>query len=128
MEILSRSVEETRALGAKTARACTRGEVYGLVGDLGTGKTEFVRGFTEQLKTTSAVRSPSFTLVNIYETTKCPVYHFDFYRLNDASELVEIGFDEYLYSDGVCLIEWVDIFLEHLEQEEIKVIRFAAQS
>src|SRR5271169_5224280 len=108
----SSSLQETRDFGASTARNALGGEVYGLVGELGTGKTEFVRGFVAKLNPDAVVRSPSFTLVNIYETSCFPVYHFDFYRLKSAAELPEIGFQEYIRSDGVCLIEWADMFKE----------------
>jgi tRNA threonylcarbamoyladenosine biosynthesis protein TsaE len=112
----SSSVTDTRKLGAKLAARTQLGDVYALEGDLGTGKTEFVRGFVERLDGSVIVRSPSFSIVNIYTTPAFPVYHFDFYRLCDASELGEIGFDEYINSDGICLIEWATMFPSILPQ------------
>ncbi|MBD3393342.1 MAG: tRNA (adenosine(37)-N6)-threonylcarbamoyltransferase complex ATPase subunit type 1 TsaE [Chitinivibrionales bacterium] len=114
MEIRSQSVGETRAVGARMAAQASAGETYGLVGPLGAGKTEFVRGFVAALNPVAAVRSPTFTLVNTYETHAFPVHHFDFYRLGDPDELGEIGFWEYVGADGVCLIEWADMFVEAL--------------
>ncbi|MBN1578565.1 MAG: tRNA (adenosine(37)-N6)-threonylcarbamoyltransferase complex ATPase subunit type 1 TsaE [Chitinispirillaceae bacterium] len=110
MLLITTSVGATRAFGAKVASIARPGELYALEGELGTGKTEFVRGFVNEIDAAVVVRSPSFSIVNIYDTARFPVYHFDFYRLHDASELDEIGFDEYLTGDGVCLIEWGTIF------------------
>ncbi|MBN1308326.1 MAG: tRNA (adenosine(37)-N6)-threonylcarbamoyltransferase complex ATPase subunit type 1 TsaE [Chitinispirillaceae bacterium] len=110
MLLTTTSVEATRAFGAKVASSARPGELYALEGELGTGKTEFVRGFVNEIDAGIVVRSPSFTIVNTYDTVRFPVYHFDFYRLHDASELDEIGFDEYLTGEGVCLIEWGTLF------------------
>ena len=114
MDILSSSVEETRAAGAQAAHRSQPGDVWALVGDLGCGKTEFVRGFTTVLTTPGIIRSPTFTILNIYETPVFPIYHFDFYRLKSSEELFEIGFNEYLHGSGVCIIEWADMFPEVL--------------
>ena len=110
MLLATRSVGATRAFGAKVGAASRPGDLYALEGELGTGKTEFVRGFVNGIDGSIVVRSPSFSIVNTYATARFPVYHFDFYRLHDASELDEIGFEEYLAGDGVCLIEWGTMF------------------
>lgn len=123
MKIFTHSVEETRSLGARLAKKAQPGDVFALEGDLGTGKTEFVRGFTAQLGCDVPVRSPSFSILNVYHTDRFPVYHFDFYRLSDASELGEIGFDEYISGNGVCLIEWGTMFPEVLPANA-EIIRF----
>jgi tRNA threonylcarbamoyladenosine biosynthesis protein TsaE len=123
MKTTTGSAEATRALGARMAAAARPGNVYVLEGELGAGKTEFVRGFVGALNPFAPVRSPSFSICNIYETDKFPVYHFDFYRLTDASEFGEIGFDEYAAGEGVCLIEWGTLFPEVLPKEAA-VIRF----
>ena len=104
------SVDFTRRFGARVASRAQPGDVYALDGELGTGKTEFVRGFVGELDNNITVRSPSFSLVNTYTTARFLVYHFDFYRLGDISELDEIGFDEYVNSEGICLIEWATMF------------------
>jgi len=124
MEIKSNSISDTRAFGAKIALEAAPGDVFGLIGDLGCGKTEFVRGFVAALCAVCEVHSPSFSILNIYETPKFQVYHFDFYRLKKQAELVEIGFEEYLYGAGVCLIEWADMFPEVLPNSA-KLIRFS---
>lgn len=108
------SVEETRQLGAFLVRQMLPGSVVALEGDLGTGKTELVRGMVAELGGAAVVRSPSFSIVNIYETSRLPVYHFDFYRLSSSCELGEIGFDEYASGDGICLVEWGTMFRELL--------------
>lgn len=118
------SAEETRALGARLAQIAQPGDVFSLDGDLGSGKTEFVRGFVEALSPNGAdVRSPTFSIVNTYKTQKFPVHHFDFYRIEDPRELASIGFDEYAGGDGVCLIEWGMMFPNTLPGH-VKVINF----
>jgi tRNA threonylcarbamoyladenosine biosynthesis protein TsaE len=123
MKTTTVSAGATRALGARMAAAARPGDVIVLEGELGAGKTEFVRGFVAALNPSAPVRSPSFSICNIYETKEFPVYHFDFYRLTDASEFGEIGFDDYMAGEGVCLIEWGTLFPEVLPKE-VKVIRF----
>ena len=117
------SAAETRALGARLAKIAKIGDAFSLDGDLGSGKTEFVRGFVEALSGDVPVRSPTFSIVNTYQTPKFPVYHFDFYRIEDKREFLSIGLDEYIYGDGVCLIEWGTMFNESLP-EATKHIRF----
>lgn len=124
MKIFTNSVQETRSVGARFAAIAKQGDVFALEGDLGTGKTEFVRGFTEFLDPVTKVRSPSFSIINIYQTSKINIYHFDFYRLNDHSELSQLGFDEYICGDGVCLIEWGTMFIDVLPVDT-KIIRFS---
>lgn len=124
MKIVTKSTEETRAVGARIAQSARPGDIYALIGELGTGKTELVRGFVAALEPDAPVRSPSFTLLNIYETPRFAVYHFDFYRLNEPGELTEIGLNEYLSADGVCLIEWADMFIDELPPESLHTIRF----
>jgi tRNA threonylcarbamoyladenosine biosynthesis protein TsaE len=123
MQTICSSVQEMRALGAACAKKSSRTSVFGLVGDLGTGKTEYVRGFTDALTPTDIVRSPTFTLVNTYQTSVFPIHHFDFYRIKKPSELFDIGFEEYL-DNGICLIEWADLFPQVLPPE-IQYLRFA---
>jgi tRNA threonylcarbamoyladenosine biosynthesis protein TsaE len=110
----STSAADTRAAGARSAQQVRPGDVLALCGELGGGKTEFVRGFVAHLAPDAAVQSPGFSIVNTYATPAFPVYHFDFYRLKSPHETTEIGFDEYLHGDGVCCIEWADLFSELL--------------
>ncbi len=111
------TAEETFQLGAAMAKEAGPGDVIALVGDLGVGKTVFAKGFAEGLGITSPITSPTFTIVCEYEEGRLPLYHFDVYRIEDIEELFEIGFEDYLYGDGVCLIEWADRFLEELPEE-----------
>ena len=90
---------------------------------MGAGKTEFVRGLVAALGGQAVVRSPSFPILNIYQTTNLPVYHFDFYRMSDSDELDEIGFYEYISGDGLCLIEWGTMFADILPVHT-KILRF----
>jgi tRNA threonylcarbamoyladenosine biosynthesis protein TsaE len=106
----SSSVEQTRLIGARLAQVSSPGDIYCIDGDLGTGKTEFVRGFVDALILGCDVRSPTFSIVNTYQTQNFPIYHFDFYRIEDQREFQSIGLDEYLNGDGVCLIEWGSMF------------------
>lgn len=107
---ISNSVEETIAFARKWAGRLSPNDVVGLVGDLGAGKTHFVKGLLEGLENEEQATSPTFTLVHEYRSGRLPVFHFDFYRINQATELVELGFDEYLEEGGVAVIEWADRF------------------
>ncbi|MBQ2952705.1 MAG: tRNA (adenosine(37)-N6)-threonylcarbamoyltransferase complex ATPase subunit type 1 TsaE [Clostridia bacterium] len=100
------SPNETRALGRRLADALQPGDVLLLYGDLGAGKSEMTRGIAEGLGVSGPVTSPSFTILNVYEDGRVPLYHFDWYRLESAEELYEMGMDEYLGGDGVAVVEW----------------------
>lgn len=97
---------ETRALGEQLAHQLKPGDVLLLLGDLGAGKSELTRGIAAGLQVQETVTSPSFTILNVYETGRLPLYHFDWYRLQSAEELWELGMDEYLGGDGVAVVEW----------------------
>lgn len=111
---ISSSPEATAAAGAELARGAKVGDVFALTGDLGAGKTQWVKGFVAEMGSDAEVTSPTFTLIHEYPCGRCPVYHFDFYRLDSAEAVLRLGFDEYLEGDGVCLIEWADRFPELL--------------
>jgi len=100
------SPQETRNLGRNLARQLRAGDVLLLWGDLGAGKSEMTRGIAEGLGVTATVTSPSFTILNVYDDGRLPLYHFDWYRLESAEELYEMGMDEYLGGDGVAVVEW----------------------
>jgi tRNA threonylcarbamoyladenosine biosynthesis protein TsaE len=104
------SVAETEAAGARIAQEARAGDVLALTGDLGAGKTQFVKGFAHGLRCPVSVTSPTFTLLHEYRGGRLPIYHFDFYRLENLTELKAIGFDEYIFGDGVSIIEWADRF------------------
>ncbi len=98
--------EETFALGEKMGKEAKAGEVYTLDGDLGVGKTVFAQGFASGMGVSGPVNSPTFTILQEYEGKTLRLYHFDAYRIADESEMEEIGFEEYVYGEGVSLIEW----------------------
>lgn len=100
------SPEETLEIGRLLGENAAPGEVYALIGDLGAGKTVFTKGFAQGLGIEEPVNSPTFTILQIYEEGRIPLYHFDVYRIEEPEEMEEVGFDEYIDGDGVCLIEW----------------------
>ena len=108
------SEKETRDLGEKLGRAAVPGGLYTLTGDLGTGKTVFTQGFARGLGITEHVNSPIFTIVQEYDGGRLPFYHFDVYRIGDIEEMDEIGYEDYFYGEGVCLIEWAELIEELL--------------
>jgi tRNA threonylcarbamoyladenosine biosynthesis protein TsaE len=110
--LISKSVEATVAAGATCGRSAQVGDVFALTGDLGAGKTQFVKGLVAGVGSDADVTSPTFTLIHEYGGGRCPVYHFDFYRLDSAAAVIALGFDEYLDGDGACVIEWADRFRE----------------
>ena len=108
MLTVTNSAAETRALGEKLASRLKAGDVVVLEGELGAGKSELARGIARGLGVTEAVTSPSFTILNVYESGRCPLYHFDWYRLESEEELYELGMDEYLGGDGIAVVEWAE--------------------
>jgi tRNA threonylcarbamoyladenosine biosynthesis protein TsaE len=105
---ISKSAEETVAAGRIYGREARRGDVFALRGDLGAGKTQFVKGFVAGLESKADVTSPTFVLVHEYGGGRLPVNHFDFYRVENREALLRLGFDDYVFGDGVSLIEWAD--------------------
>ena len=119
-EKISNSPEETRAIAAGVAGSAKKGDVIVLTGNLGTGKTCFVQGFTRDFGVKGIVNSPSFAIVNVY-SGKLPVYHMDFYRLTSVAEIRAIGCEDYFYGDGVCLIEWGERAENLLPSQRIEI-------
>ena len=109
MRIDSFSEKETFELGKSIGEKAEAGQVYTLIGDLGVGKTVFTQGVAAGLGIDEPVNSPTFTILQVYDEGRLPFYHFDVYRIGDESEMDEIGFEEYVYGDGVCFIEWADL-------------------
>jgi tRNA threonylcarbamoyladenosine biosynthesis protein TsaE len=131
---ISNSVEETIAAGREYGRNAAKGDVFALTGDLGAGKTQFVKGVVAGLASKAEVTSPTFVLVHEYDDGRLPVYHFDFYRLDNPEAVLRLGFDDYVFGDGVSLIEWADRYpdlipktakwlLFELRDENARVIR-----
>lgn len=121
MIIESFRTEDTFELGKKLGQNAKPGDVYTLVGDLGVGKTVFTQGLAEGLGIAEAVSSPTFTIVQVYEEGRLPLYHFDVYRIGDVSEMDEIGYEDYFYGEGVCLIEWADLITEILPERYTRI-------
>lgn len=107
LDIVSHSLAQTQRLGARLGELLHGGELLLLDGDLGTGKTSLTQGIAEGLGVREVVSSPTFTLLKEYEG-RLPLYHFDLYRLDDASEILDLGFEEYFESGGVCVVEWAN--------------------
>lgn len=114
MMIESFSEQDTIALGEQLGKQAQKGDIYLLNGDLGVGKTIFTKGFAHGLGITDDIVSPTFTIVNEYEGTRLPFYHFDVYRIGDVEEMEEIGYDNYFFGEGVCLVEWAELIKEIL--------------
>jgi tRNA threonylcarbamoyladenosine biosynthesis protein TsaE len=114
---ISKSVEETIAAGREYGRNAAKGDVFALAGDLGAGKTQFVKGIVAGLESRAEVTSPTFVLVHEYEDGRLPVYHFDFYRLDNREAVLRLGFDDYVFGDGVSLIEWADRYPDLIPKE-----------
>ena len=108
------SPEETLELGRRLGQQAKPGEVYTLIGDLGVGKTVLTQGIAEGLEIEEPICSPTFTIVQVYEERRMPFYHFDVYRIGDVEEMEEIGYEDYFYGDGLCMIEWANLIPEIL--------------
>ena len=119
--ITTYSASETRTLGERMGREAKPGAVYALCGDLGAGKTVFAQGFAAGLGITAHVTSPTFTLLQVYEEGRLPLYHFDLYRIEDACEADDIGCEEYFSGNGVCLVEWAERAEELLPADTIRI-------
>lgn len=116
------SVEETTALGIQLGKLVNSGDIVCLTGDLGTGKTHITKGIAKGLGITDNITSPTFTIVNEYETGRLKLNHFDVYRVSDPDEIYAIGFDDYIFSDAVCVIEWANYIEEILPEELLHIL------
>ena len=121
MERYSASVEETEALGQELVQKMAPGTVVAFTGDLGAGKTAFVRGMARGLGITQRVTSPTFTIVNEYEGGTLPLFHFDMYRLLSPEELFDIGWEDFLSRKGICAVEWSENIQDALEADTIYI-------
>ena len=118
----TRSPEQTFEIGFRLGRKARPGQVYTLTGDLGVGKTVFTQGFAKGLGIEEPVSSPTFTIVQVYEEGRLPFYHFDVYRIGDVEEMDEIGYEDYVMGEGVCLIEWDNLIEEILPQKRTEIV------
>lgn len=121
MEIITNSVEETISLGKSIASTLRSGDVVLLNGNLGAGKTHLVKGIAQGLGIKDTITSPTFTIENKYKGSKANLNHFDVYRVNDEDEILDIGFEESIYSDAVSVIEWSDLIKGILPEEYIDI-------
>lgn len=121
MVIETWSPEETFAVGEKLGKEAKAGEIYTLNGDLGVGKTVFTQGVARGLEIDEPVNSPTFTIVQVYEEGRMPFYHFDVYRIGDVEEMDEIGYEDYFYGEGLCIIEWAELILDIIPEHAKKI-------
>ena len=121
MIIETHDPEETFEVGRKIGMNAKPGQIYTLTGDLGVGKTVFTQGVAAGLGIAEPVNSPTFTIIQEYEDGRLPFYHFDVYRIGDLEEMEEIGYDDYFFGQGICLIEWAELIEEILPEKRIEV-------
>ncbi len=121
MKFDSYSREDTFEYGRQLGMKAGPGAIYTLIGDLGVGKTVFTQGFAEGLGVEDNVNSPTFTILQIYEDGRIPLYHFDVYRIGDSSEMDELGYEEYFFGDGVTLVEWANLVEDIIPAEAVRV-------
>ena len=121
--IETNSWEETFALGEELGKNAKEQDVYTLIGDLGVGKTVLTQGIGKGLGILEPINSPTFTIVQVYEEGRIPFYHFDVYRIGDVEEMYEVGYEEYVYGDGLTMIEWANLIEEILppRRKEIRI-------
>lgn len=117
----SNSAQETYAFAKRLGQNAHAGEVYCLNGDLGVGKTVFSQGFAAGLGITEAITSPTFTIVQEYDEGRLPFYHMDVYRISDVEEMYEVGFDDMICGDGICLIEWAELISDILPKDRYEI-------
>ena len=113
--------KDTEKLGENIGQKVQPGTVIALIGDLGTGKTTLTKSIARGLGVTETVTSPTFNIIREYKSGKLPLYHFDVYRIGDPDEMFELGYEEYFYGDGVCVVEWADIIEELLPEDAVVI-------
>ena len=113
--------EETKAFGTELARHIKPGTVIALTGDLGVGKTTLTKAIAEGMGVVETVTSPTFNIIKEYRSGRLPLYHFDVYRLADPEELYELGYEEYFYGEGVCVVEWAELIRELLPESAWRI-------
>ena len=121
LEYESFKAEDTREFAKLLAKEAKEGQIYLLSGDLGTGKTAFAQGFAQGLGIEDYVNSPTFTIMQIYDKGRLPLYHFDVYRIGDSSEMDELGYEEYFFGNGVSLVEWPEMIEDILPDDAIRI-------
>lgn len=120
-KVIIENEKQTKEFGLDLGRRLEKGDVVALIGDLGTGKTALTKYIAQGLGINDTITSPTFTIVREYHDGRLPLYHFDVYRICDIEEMYELGYEEYFYGDGVCVVEWADL-IEELLPPEAKII------
>lgn len=120
--VIIKDKKETENFGRKLAENAEPGTVIALIGDLGTGKTALTKAIADGLGVAETITSPTFNIVRQYESGRIPLYHFDVYRIDDIDEMYELGYEEYFFGEGVCVVEWADM-IEEIIPEDAIVIR-----
>lgn len=113
--------QETIEYGRKLGQNASPGTVIALTGDLGTGKTALTKAIAEGLGVTETITSPTFTIVKEYRSGRLPLFHFDVYRIGDIDEMYELGYEEYFFGDGVCVVEWADLIEELIPEDAMRI-------
>ncbi|MCY6369788.1 tRNA (adenosine(37)-N6)-threonylcarbamoyltransferase complex ATPase subunit type 1 TsaE [Clostridium ganghwense] len=121
MEFIVDSVEKTISIGTEIGKNANKGDIICLIGDLGTGKTHITKGIAKGLNVEDHITSPTFNIVNEYDG-RIKLYHFDVYRVNDPDEIEAIGFDEYIFGEGVSIIEWANYIEELIPKNHLRII------
>lgn len=120
-KIVIKNEEETEKFGKELSEKLTAGSIIALTGDLGTGKTTLTKAVAAGLGVTDVITSPTFNIVKQYDSGRLPLYHFDVYRIGDVDEMYEIGYEEYFFGDGVCVIEWADLIDEIIPDDAVRI-------
>ena len=121
MIIETNTPKETFDFGKSLGQQAKAGTVYTLIGDLGVGKTVLTQGLAKGLEIQEPISSPTFTIVQVYEEGRLPLYHFDVYRIGDVEEMEEIGYQDCFYGEGICLIEWANLIEEILPEDYVQI-------
>lgn len=119
--IVMKNEQDTKNFGLELAKRLKPGSVIALIGDLGTGKTALTKAIAEGMGIKQMITSPTFTIVQEYHDGRLPLYHFDVYRICDVEEMYEIGYEEYFYGQGVCIVEWADLIIDIIPEDAIKI-------
>lgn len=120
-EIIIHSLEDIKRAASEFVALIGNRRIFAFYGNMGAGKTTFIKAICEELGVTDAVGSPTFAIVNEYASTMGSIYHFDFYRIKRSSEVLDLGFEDYAYSGNLCLMEWPELIEEFLPEETVEV-------